>query len=732
MKKYLLAFRAVHVLLVVSVILCGLTNRISLDGQKAELSLWICSVCTTSVLLWLQYTGLHGRMLVGSLVAVGVIFTEWQLDDIQTKVILMVVGCYLLQMILEKYPTITDILTLFLAAGLVVCMIQKLDVSHMEVVLCGGYIVLGALEGIQRRWKKVRQGSDREYILWILPFVGIYMTCLLLTPVQEEPYDWQWAKDIYNNIHDRLVIWSQSWDKNREDDFDTALAGFSEDGYLVGSLLENDKELMTLQGTQGVVTNLYLAGKVYDTFEGRQWTQKACEDVLPGMDTVELLYAVMKYDEEAYEDYIYRAGLGVCYEYFRTEYLFAPLKVAEIEDCEYVVSGSNRMFPEAKGYDNRYRLSYWQMNLDHPCVYEMLETNLPEDEEMWNLVLERWGYDKNVYTQEALREYRRNVHAQYSSDVELSDKMRDWIMEVKEQETSTIQKLRCIEAALSSLEYTKSPGMLPEYIDSGTEFLDYFVGERKQGYCSYFATAFVLLARAEGLPARYVEGFCVPLTGNKNMKVTANMAHAWPEVYIEGKGWIPFEPTPGYYDIRYTPWDTGLEQSEYIPMMDEEEIGATDIPNNAVAVETGLKDMPEDKRIGYKIVGLMVMVSTLLLVMEQFVFRYRLKHMNMEERFVYEVHKNRWLLARLHLRRGEEETLEEFANRSVEKLRLELSEEITVEWISQYEEYLYGEGTIHAGMIQCVIDEQKALLILLKNKRRIFYYYIWVCMIFVR
>lgn len=98
-----------------------------------------------------------------------------------------------------------------------------------------------------------------------------------------------------------------------------------------------------------------------------------------------------------------------------------------------------------------------------------------------------------------------------------------------------------MEKELSSYTYTKNPGKLPDSIINQEDFLDYFLLESQKGYCSYFATAFVLMARAEGIPARYVEGFCVPVTTNKKMTVTANMAHAWPEVYIEGIGWLPFD-----------------------------------------------------------------------------------------------------------------------------------------------------------------------------------------------
>lgn len=102
-----------------------------------------------------------------------------------------------------------------------------------------------------------------------------------------------------------------------------------------------------------------------------------------------------------------------------------------------------------------------------------------------------------------------------------------------EQEDSDIGKLRKLEKALSAYDYTLSPGMIPEEVQNVSDFLDYFLLEKKEGYCTYFATAFVLLARAEGIPARYVQGYCVPMK-TQEVQVYNTMAHAWPEAYVEG------------------------------------------------------------------------------------------------------------------------------------------------------------------------------------------------------
>lgn len=69
---------------------------------------------------------------------------------------------------------------------------------------------------------------------------------------------------------------------------------------------------------------------------------------------------------------------------------------------------------------------------------------------------------------------------------------------------------------------------------------------QKQGFCQQFAATFAAFARAIGLPTRVAIGFTpgdIDTDGVYHVK--GKHAHAWPEVYLEGFGWVYFEPTPG-------------------------------------------------------------------------------------------------------------------------------------------------------------------------------------------
>ena len=73
-----------------------------------------------------------------------------------------------------------------------------------------------------------------------------------------------------------------------------------------------------------------------------------------------------------------------------------------------------------------------------------------------------------------------------------------------------------------------------------------FLFNARRGFCEQFAAAFAVMARSLGLPARVATGFTAGvLEADNRYHVSSLNAHAWPEVYFAGTGWVGFEPTPG-------------------------------------------------------------------------------------------------------------------------------------------------------------------------------------------
>lgn len=112
------------------------------------------------------------------------------------------------------------------------------------------------------------------------------------------------------------------------------------------------------------------------------------------------------------------------------------------------------------------------------------------------------------------------------------------------------------EAALALQDHLRKNYEYDEEAPAGhsNDHLRYFLFRSRIGYCEQFAGAFAAMARSLGLPTRVAVGF-TPGTYDAALDVfhvSTKEAHAWPEVHLNGLGWVAFEPTPGRFEPNPT------------------------------------------------------------------------------------------------------------------------------------------------------------------------------------
>ena len=120
-------------------------------------------------------------------------------------------------------------------------------------------------------------------------------------------------------------------------------------------------------------------------------------------------------------------------------------------------------------------------------------------------------------------------------------RVRQLAQEITRDAYSPYDKARAIEAYLRQIPYSLDVSTPPPDRD----VVDWFLFDLRRGYCDYYATAFVVLARLSGLPARLAIGYAQGQWDSTAglYKITEREAHSWPEVYFPPYGWVPFEPT---------------------------------------------------------------------------------------------------------------------------------------------------------------------------------------------
>lgn len=632
--------------------------------------------------------------------------------------------CFGLQVLAQRFAVVARLLTGAFLLALLIDLFFYNQLGHMCVVCVMGYTAMVYTEWTQQIWKKEKGEQKRVYMVWILPFMLLYLFFMFCMPVSENPYDWGFAKNMYAQVRESCIEFAQNWQHAGKEDFVIAKSGFSGTGMLLGTVLEDGREVMRLQGQKSLKTNVYLVGKVYDTFDGTQWQQmnEVTQDDRV-LDTLETLSAVRAYDSEQENSYLHTTKLDIHYRYFHTGYLFTPLKAYQLEGevPDFEARGGNLVMPKKQGYGTQYQVRFLQMNVDHPLFYEFLERTEGPTKDTWLSVQK----DLRVkYPWEALEIRNQKMQEIYGLPPLLSPEVTAYLEEITQFAATPIQKLKAIEAELAGFTYTTSMQPLPEEITTQEAFLDYMLLEKKEGFCSYFATAFVLLARAEGIPARYVEGFCVPVQGEQETKVYANMAHAWPEVYLEGVGWIPFEPTPGYARIRYTPWEIVRYQGKSSTQESEQEIVSQQEPEEEeIQTEDSQKER-ERERAEILLYGILLMVAAgaVFFLVDALLSKRRDARKNPEQKFQDMIWKNLKLLEVLGYQRKPHETLEELQKRSWAVMQGEEGQQPLL-FTKLYEEVIYGNKPVSEEMLAVAEQEERQLLEQVRKWRKAAYFY---------
>ena len=163
--------------------------------------------------------------------------------------------------------------------------------------------------------------------------------------------------------------------------------------------------------------------------------------------------------------------------------------------------------------------------------------------------------------------------------VDFSPRFADLAQMLIENLTTPYEKTVAITNYLrSELEYVDRMPLAP--IDRDP--IEWALFDQKQGFCNYYASAEVLMLRSLGIPARlavgYAQGERENVGGRTQYTVRLRDAHAWPEVYFPGIGWVEFEPTANQDPLIRPLINTELstEDQEH-PIRPEDEIPTPEV-----------------------------------------------------------------------------------------------------------------------------------------------------------
>jgi transglutaminase-like putative cysteine protease len=445
-------------------------------------------------------------------------------------------------------------------------------------------------------YQKKAQVISSEYakpgimILWSLPVCILVIAVASSFYASSRPIEWKWL--------DKKVIAIYNY-FNRNMDYETfdyfslsASSGFGDRNNILGGRVTLDRTNV-LQVT--TTKNVYLKGAIQDVYTGSLWTKSSTEksrldkkyDVVYN-DANEMLTGMklLTEDNDFLKNLFFKNKISVTFINLKTKSLFIPEKTAAFSPKKesipvfvdstgslsttqrltkgfnysvvmYVPDVGNEAFSAVlrksrkglyKSYLAQYNFAYYFGSVNgtsSAASGALTQTNDNADSSVITMISSNGTI---LPSPEAVAKLKENSDQIYKTYLQLPQNLPQ---RVKDLATSLVagsqtnyDKAKAIEKYLSTnYPYNLDVRSTPRNRD----FVDYFLFDLKQGYCSYYASAMAVLARCAGLPARYVEGYMLPPEPTKENATTyivTNMqAHAWVEIYFEGYGWLPFEPT---------------------------------------------------------------------------------------------------------------------------------------------------------------------------------------------
>ena len=311
-------------------------------------------------------------------------------------------------------------------------------------------------------------------------------------------------------------------------------------------------------------------------------------------------------------------------------------------------------------------------------------------------------FDQPTFSLKALREVEEVdpdwIQERYTQLPDnLPDRIEDLALEITADKDNRYDKVKAIEDYFDrGFRYQTTDVAVP---GSNEDYVDQFLFDTKVGYCDNFSTSMVVMLRTLDIPARWVKGFAPGESvetlddGMRIYEVTNSNAHSWVEVYFPQIGWVPFEPTIGFFNpVDFT---SGLDLQELLNNAQEEPDVPVDTEPEKPEVEKEDVAKSDDSSFSISTKQLVIFGSVMLILIVLLYFTrfkwlawYKLKKYKNKQDVDTYIKEYKFLLSLLAskgYKLRNDQTLREFAIEVDRKLETVEMRRLT----SQYERIIY-------------------------------------------
>lgn len=551
--------------------------------------------------------------------------------------------CSILFYVLHRFKRVKSSIAIISGILLIIACVNKVYIPKLSVGVFLAYSLVILVEICGKRLSKNSNAVDNSIAtIYLVPICLLLAVLAVLLPSKPEPIQWKGVKHVISVVREQSSIWMTElryrFDKS-SGEFEVSFSDYSDnnEGELGGDIKTSKKNTLIVTTDEKSTSRGYLTGSISDTYTGRKWTKSDPDTVDYRNEDYYLdFYELLRAFTRAHEDGLDLSGMvekrsfEIEYRDIMTRSVFYPLKTYKIyfdKPVKYKETPQGALvYNKAKGNGSKYNVQYYELNLNSDTLKMLLRNAGQKEYTVTEEALRRvgeevFGYNTTGFDidmsglNQDLEVRADEIMKQYTTLPDtLPERVRQLAADITGNCNNDYDKLKAIEDYLNRMDYTTVISSTPKKED----FVDYFLFEQQKGYCTYFASAMGILARCEGIPTRYVEGFMVDYkeqAGAYSYKVFSKNAHSWIEAYIEGVGWIPFEPTPAFYQGRYTEWQNTNSSGIYHDSgVNLDDIIATP-PVHQEFPEQGKKAVPEKKIMaGEYIAAVLLMLAGALLL----------------------------------------------------------------------------------------------------------------------
>ena len=562
--------------------------------------------------------------------------------------------------------------------------------------------------------------------LRLIPFLILLEAAVLLLPAGDAPFDWSFVIRIGNRLSDlaQNMIVEMEYRFSSGSISDRWNAGYG-DSNLFGGRFSDDNRVELSVSDQSTRQVLYLSGEEYAGYDSGRWTENPADGnpfvswYLTFLDSLDR----HQITPEKAACFAETESTMITYQYLRTSDVIRPGALLRIDGSALKNMTGNDgsfAFQRSQGRGLRYHLTFMDLDYANPYLVEILRAegaggsnnvnsdstggNIPEISGSSNSAgVSNTSGSRNsenaapIPTYEHLEEvsyrlfgialssliskkdYDAHAAAIFQPDLtawldtgDTPERVAQLAEQITQDCTNTYDKCKAVERYLRQYPYTKDVDYRG-YVN----FIDAFLFEKQAGYCIHYASAMVMMLRSIGIPARLVEGYRYDygVPSENGFDIPGRYAHTWPEAYLDGFGWVRFDPTAAVAAADEYGWN--LLVAEELPEIDaatdsdaDRFIGAVSpsnafgsTPPPAIAEPSESEEKPNHLTAWLFFgIGIPAVYLLLLLLIQPLFRRYRYRRMDEAGRLGMELADVLWLIRRLCPDTGSNRPLLDYAS----------------------------------------------------------------------